>query len=648
MSGDSDDLVRAVLDALDSGLAVLDRRERIVAWNDWLGSASGIHAADATGKTLQELFPQVGGSRLTSAVNTAIEFGASSLLSHALHPGLLPLRTRAGRPLLHNVAVRPLGQNGQLGCVVQVADVTLASEREAFLRQRQNARYDAVVSTAVDPILTFDDAGLVQFANPAAEREFGFASEELAGRPLSAVLDDPAAWEARWNAVVSGDPVEWPYELVVRRKDGTLSFVEASASRWLSDSRVYVTAILHNVNARRAAAAELRLLNETLEERVRLRTAELERAHEQLRHAQKMEAIGQLTGGVAHDFNNLLTPILGGLDILHRRGAGDPRADRIIAGALQSAERAQTLVQRLLAFARRQPLRTSAVGLAELVRNMTDLFGGTMGPAIRLVADVPDDLPQVRADPNQLEMAILNLAVNGRDAMPDGGTLTIAADHLEVEAGSALTPGGYVRLSVSDTGTGMDAETLSRAVEPFFSTKGIGKGTGLGLSMIHGLAAQLGGKLELSSTPGVGTTVTMWVPVAGPGVDVTPVGAPGEIKAGAGVVLLVDDDDLVRTLTADMLGDLGYTVLEASSAREALARLEDPRIHLLVTDHLMPGMTGTQLAREVQARSNPPPILVISGYSELDEVAPDLPRLMKPFRETELSAALQALERRKP
>jgi PAS domain S-box-containing protein len=643
----NNELARAVLDALDSGLAIFDRGERIFAWNEWLASASGIAASEATGKTLEELFPQVGGSRLTAAIKGALEFGSSSLLSHALHPGLLPLKTRAARPLLHNVAVRPIGDASPLGCLIQVADVTLATEREAVLRKRQNARYQAVVGTAPDPILTFDDQGLVQLVNPAAEREFGYPAQALIGQRLSLFLANPEHWEPVWNRVLGGEQVAWPLELIVRRMDGTPSFVDVSASRWLSDARVFVTAILRDVNARRAAEAELRRLNETLEERVRERTFDLERAHEQLRHAQKMEAIGQLTGGVAHDFNNLLTPILGGLDILHRRGASDPRAERIIEGALQSAERAQSLVQRLLAFARRQPLRTSAVRMGELVRNMTDLFGGTMGPRIRLATDVPDDLPQVRADPNQLEMAILNLAVNGRDAMPDGGTLTITAGLVDAAGHATLEPGSYVRLSVSDTGVGMDPETLGRAVEPFFSTKGVGKGTGLGLSMIHGLAAQLGGMLELSSTPGVGTTVSIWLPIAGPDTEAAPARRDLEgTPSGAGVVLLVDDEELVRRSTSHLLGDLGYTVVEASSAQEALAHLDDPRITLIVTDHLMPGMTGTQLARVAQGQGHPAPILIISGYSELDEVAPDLPRLMKPFREAELSAALRGLAQR--
>jgi signal transduction histidine kinase len=245
---------------------------------------------------------------------------------------------------------------------------------------------------------------------------------------------------------------------------------------------------------------------------VTARISEQERlaeAEAQLRQVQKMEAMGQLTGGVAHDFNNLLTPIVGALDMLQRKEVGGDREKRLIAGAVQSAERARTLVQRLLAFARRQPLQATAVDVAGLVRGMAELIASTSGPQIKVAIDVPDSLPHAKADPNQLELALLNLAVNARDAMPEGGTLRISADEEQVGSGhrSGLKSGRYLRLSVADTGVGMDEAVLARAVEPFFSTKGVGKGTGLGLSMVHGLASQLGGATEIESRRGSGTNI---------------------------------------------------------------------------------------------------------------------------------------------
>ena len=386
-------------------------------------------------------------------------------------------------------------------------------------------------------------------------------------------------------------------------------------------------------------------------ERLR-RDAQLVETMGALRQAQKMEAMGQLTGGVAHDFNNLLTPIVGTLDLLQNKGLGGAREQRLIAGAAQSAERARTLVQRLLAFARRQPLQLIAVDMGALVAGMRDLVDSTTGPQIRVDIDIAPDLPPANADPNQVEMALLNLAVNARDAMPGGGTLhiTLAPEHLGEgqrigSHGTVLPAGRYVRLSVADTGSGMDAETLARAVEPFFSTKGIGKGTGLGLSMVHGLASQLGGALTIRSTPGAGTRVDLLLPSGTAAPDDMVLGEPRVAeRMRSGRVLLVDDEDLVRHSTADMLLDLGYEVVEAASAQEALSIIEDGgHFDLLVTDHLMPGMTGTQLAARVQARRPDMATLLVSGYAETEGVAAHLARLTKPFRKDELARSLTQL-----
>ena len=367
---------------------------------------------------------------------------------------------------------------------------------------------------------------------------------------------------------------------------------------------------------------------------------------EALRQSQKLEAMGQLTGGVAHDFNNLLTPILGSLDLLHRRRVGTEREQRLIDGALRSADRAKTLVQRLLAFARRQPLQSEAVDLLNLVTGMADLLASTSGPHINVRVHVAEDLPPAKADRNQLEMAILNLAVNARDAMPNGGDLTISATQQSIEAGhrSGLNPERYLRLSIADTGLGMDEATLTRAIEPFFSTKGVGKGTGLGLSMAHGLASQSGGALTISSQPGLGTQVDLWLPISSESVK----SIERDVKVAhakiIGTALLVEDDELVRLTTADMLSDMGYAVVEANSGEAAL-RLIDEGLHVdvLVTDHLMPGMTGVELARAVLERRPATRVLVVSGYAEVDGLAADLPRLIKPFRQADLVESVAGL-----
>ncbi len=370
---------------------------------------------------------------------------------------------------------------------------------------------------------------------------------------------------------------------------------------------------------------------------------ELLAAQEALRQSQKMEAMGSLTGGVAHDFNNLLTPIIGSLDILQRKGVGGEREQRLIGGALQSAERAKTLVQRLLAFARRQPLQPRAVDIAALVGGMADLVASTSGPQTRVAMDVADDLPAALADQNQLEMAILNLSVNARDAMPDGGRLSITARQVQVKDGhpTGLKPGRYVRLSVADSGIGMDAETLRRAVEPFYSTKGIGQGTGLGLSMVHGLAAQLGGALTIESRPGLGTDVQLWLPATTISPEMADRVEDAAPTMQAGTALVVDDEEFVRASTADMLADLGYHITEADSAEHAWELVQNGlKPDLLVTDHLMPGKTGTDLARDVLARLPATRVLIVSGYAEADGIAADLPRLVKPFRQADLAASI--------
>ena len=415
--------------------------------------------------------------------------------------------------------------------------------------------------------------------------------------------------------------------------------------------------VTERLRAEQALQALTTRLEQTVEERTAGLTAALDalrkeaedrqRVEEALRQSQKMEAMGQLTGGVAHDFNNLLMPIIGSLDMLMRRELGTERERRLIDGALQSAERAKTLVQRLLAFARRQPLQSAAIDVMQLVKSMADLVDSTTGPQIEVRVDLPENLPAALADPNQLEMAILNLAVNARDAMPQGGVLRIQARQEDVRAGDypGVPAGKFIRLCVSDNGTGMDEATLARAIEPFYSTKGVGRGTGLGLSMVHGLAAQLGGGLTIESTLGEGTTVNLWLPLTtNRPSPVNPSEESSNSRVALGAALLVDDEELVRMTTADMLTDLGFEVIEANSGEEALRLLEEGlRPNLLVTDHLMPGVTGAELARKVQADWPGLPILIVSGYAEAEGLESDLVGLTKPFRNGELAAKLVAL-----
>lgn len=377
---------------------------------------------------------------------------------------------------------------------------------------------------------------------------------------------------------------------------------------------------------------------------------ELKAAEARLREAQKMEALGQLTGGVAHDFNNLLMVVLGNLALLRKRLPQDPRALRLLDGAQQGAERGAALTQRMLAFARRQELRPAAVDLAHLLRGFVPLLKRSAGPTIRVELHLPDGLPPALVDANQLELALLNLAVNARDAMPDGGRIAITAAEAEApcpEAPPGLAPGAYLRLSIADSGTGMDPATLSRATEPFFTTKGVGRGSGLGLSMVQGLAQQSGGGLRLVSSPGKGTTAEIWLPRAAPGAA-APGPAPQRPAPALSAprrVLVVDDDPLVGAGTAMMLEEMGHGVTVASSAQEALALLaREPVPDLVVTDHVMPGMTGLELAERLRRDRPDLPVVLATGYAEVAQgAAPWLPRLSKPYRQEDLSELVSRL-----
>ena len=439
----------------------------------------------------------------------------------------------------------------------------------------------------------------------------------------------------------------------VLRPDGTVRSMVGVCSDITSRkvAEIEREALLAQLAAERTALAEL---TATLEQRVEQRTADLmkevaarERAQDQLRQAQKMETIGQLTGGVAHDFNNLLMAVMGNLDLLRKRIPDDPRLRRLIDGALQGAERGASLTQRLLAFARQQDLRAEAVDLGALVRGMIDLLERSLGPRVELRLDVPDQLPPARADSNQLELAILNLVINARDAMTDGGAIDIRIRDHGANGDHVLPPGQYLELSVIDTGEGMSPETLKRAVEPFFSSKPLGKGTGLGLSMVHGLAEQLGGALQLSSTLGSGTTATLVLPVATQAPEAEVSGPVARQAGRSATILFVDDDPLIAMSTTEMLEDLGHRVIGVSSALHALdiIRSEQP-IDLLVTDHVMPGMTGLELAAASRQLRPSLPILLATGYAELPEGAQlDLPRLGKPYHQDQLRDRLDQMLR---
>ncbi len=507
----------------------------------------------------------------------------------------------------------------------RAAEEALHRSEEQFRRLVQGVTDYAIYMLSPEGIVTNWNAG--------AERIKGYAPHEIIGQHFSVFYTA----EDR----LSGDPQKG---LEIAQREGR---VEKEGWRLRKDgtrfwSHVVIDAI-HNDDGSLLGFAKI---TRDVTER-RDAQAALDQAREALFQSQKMDAIGQLTGGVAHDFNNLLMAILGSLELLRRRLPDEPQTRRLIDNALSGVQRGTTLTQRMLAFARRQQLDTKPLDLPALVLGMTEFLSRTIGAGVQIETHFPMMLSKVEADENQLELALMNLCVNARDAMNGSGTIVIAARPHEVGAGheSALPPGRYVCLSVTDSGEGMSAETLKRAAEPFFTTKGVGKGTGLGLPMVHGMSEQMGGRLLLKSEVGKGTTAQIWLrAAAAPEADAVPVPAvqtPEPVAHRTLRVLAVDDDTLVLFNTTSMLEELGHSVVEAYSGAAALDILKEEPIDLLVTDQSMPQMTGTQLIDA--ARAIRPGLLVIlaTGYAEIPGgMTVDCVKLDKPFTESALAHAL--------
>ena len=536
----SDPVFGPVFDTVDIGLVVIDGDGRVVGWNDWMARISRRPAQQVIGKSFYEIFPDARGTRLPGVIEDSFKVGSSSILTHTLN-ALLPLQGEGGEPILHNIVVRPVSSVHANYCLLQITDVTVAVTRERVLRERQNARYHAIVDSAPDAIITIDNNRNIQWVNGAVDHVLGYRHSELLGQKLDILLqpDNPlfpalaeSSVDQKSDAAIS---------VVGRYKNGKFGHFDISLGHWRADQREFFTTIWRDVTERVAADAALldardalQRSNDELESRVDERTREREIALRQLHESQKMESIGQLTGGVAHDFNNLLAVILGSLSLLKKTVPEDPRISRLLDRAIQGAERGAILTTRLLAFARRQELKVEFVALQRLIPEMLDFLRHSVGPNIDIHVEIAPEVGAIEVDANQLELALINLAVNARDAMPQGGSLTIACHNEENGKSIGLSRDPFVCVTVTDTGEGMSEATLARAQEPFFTTKGVGKGTGLGLSMVHGFTAQSGGTMRIRSQPGKGTSVTIWLPRAKEGVKTAdaeiPLTHPKEVR----------------------------------------------------------------------------------------------------------------------
>jgi PAS domain S-box-containing protein len=517
-----------------------------------------------------------------------------------------------------------------LGFAKVTRDLTERKLAEEELR-RSEERFRFLLQSVTDyAIYMLDPDGFVTSWNAGAERFKGYSAGEIIGQHFSRFYgeEDRAAGiptKALQTALSEGrfEAEGWRY-----RKGGT---------------RFWASVVIDPVRNDEGKLIGFAKITRDLTER-RASQLALEQAQQAFFQSQKMEAIGKLTGGVAHDFNNLLAAIINSVDLARKRSGEGADITRFLDNILEAAQRGATLTHRMLAFARKQELELQTVDLGGLVRGMADLLQRTIGPGIAIETRFPLVLKPVRADAAQLELALMNLAVNARDAMTDGGRIVIAARNEQVLVRNGLESGDYVCLSVADQGEGMDEETLAKAAEPFFTTKGVGRGTGLGLSMIVGMAEQCGGKVVLQSAKGEGTTAEIWLPVAtGAGVSSElPAAREGSWPLVAPLtVLAVDDDEIVLLNTAAMLTDMGHTVLTARSGRDAMRLLGENPVDLLITDFAMPGMTGGELAEAVQAGWPDLPVVMTSGYAEIPNgAALGVPRLPKPFRTYQLAIAI--------
>lgn len=513
-----------------------------------------------------------------------------------------------------------------LGFAKITRDLTDRKMAEEVLKQSEQ-QFRLLVQSVTDyAIYMLSPDGRVSNWNPGAQRIKGYLPEEVIGQHFSMFYtpEDRDAREPQRTLDVAVREGRFENKGWRVRKDGT---------RFLA--HVIVDPIRGDTGTLLGFAKITRDITEVTQAQ-----QVLEQTREALFQAQKMQAIGQLSGGIAHDFNNLLTVILGNLEIVRKRVTDDPKITRLIDNATQGALRGVSLTQRMLAFARRQELKSEPVRIPALVEGISGLLRSSLGPSVKIEMRFPEGLDPVMADLNQLELAVLNLATNARDAMPHGGTINFSARTDEVTVGttSSLAAGRYVCLSIADTGEGMDETTLASAMDPFFTTKGVGKGTGLGLSMVHGFIEQLGGRFILKSRKDQGTTAELWLPIATSDSAAQPVVKTLAVTVPRLCVLVVDDDSLVLTSTSLLLEDLGHRVISAASGATALELFErEPEIDLVITDMAMPQMSGAQLASALRIIRPSVPIILATGYAErLEGFATHLPRLSKPFTQLNL------------
>lgn len=627
IDNDGVDRYRILVEAVtDYAIYMLDPSGIVTSWNAGAERFKGYSSSDIIGQHFSRFYTDEDRESRLPAQALEISAREGKFESEGWRV------RRDGTRFWAHVVIDPIrDSSGKLTGFAKVTrDLTERRRAEEELRKSQE-QFQRLVQGVTDyAIYMLDPQGTVASWNSGAERIKGYSADEIIGTHFSQFYtpedrERGSPQTALETAAREGRVEREGWRL---RKDGTRfwSHVVIDAIRDEDGTLLGFAKITRDITERKKAQESL------------------DQAREALFHSQKMDAIGKLTGGVAHDFNNLLMAVLGSLELLRKRLPNDPQMMRLLDNAVLGAQRGASLTQRMLAFARRQQLDPKPIDLVGLIMGMQGLLERSLGSRAIIETKFPLSLSQVMADESQIELALLNLCVNARDAMLDAGTILISAreEHINQSHKAGLAPGHYVCLSIADSGEGMDEETLARATEPFFTTKGVGKGTGLGLSMVHGMMEQIGGRLVLKSRKGEGTTAELWLPMATSASDLAReqiVLSQETIEAAPLRILAVDDDALVLLNTAAMLEELGHTVAEAHSAAAALDLLEEQPFDLVITDHAMPKMTGLQLFDAIREKWPNIPVIIATGYAELPG-AQEMKILNKPFTEHELASAI--------
>ena len=621
---------RGLLEAAPDAMVVVNQAGEIVLLNLQAEKQFGYRRDELVGQQVKNIIPEGFAERLIADDLRS----AADALAQQIGTGIeLSARRKDGSRFPIEIMLSPLESAEEILVTAAIRNISVRKKAEEHLAQME-ARYRGLLEAAPDAMVVVNQAGEIVLLNLQAERQFGFQRDELVGQPVTRIIPEGFAErliadDLRSAADALAQQIGTGLELIGRRNDGTEFPMEIMLSPLESAEGILVTAAIRDISVRKAVEA-------------------------QLLQAQKLESVGQLAAGLAHDFNNLLTAIHGYGELLGQGlPDGDPRrAD--LNEILRAADRAAEMTRQLIAFSRRQILRPRVLDPAEIVEGIVPMLRRLMGEHITLVTHKEPDLGNVKADPSQLEQVILNLAVNARDAMPEGGELTIETANVELDSKYArahpeVGPGRYVLLSFTDTGVGMDPDTEARAFEPFFTTKEPGNGTGLGLATVYGIVKQSSGSIYLYTEPGRGTTFKIYLPrVEEAAAAVTEAVTVRPTTPGSETILLVEDNAAVRGFCRRVLEEQSYTVLEATSGAAALplAASQIGSLDLLVTDVVMPGMQGHQLADRLWADRPDMPVLYISGFTENPVMSHGISRrevafLPKPFTAEALGRAVR-------